>query len=292
MNRKDIVVDGAKFTLTELGSYGYGVGVRLWREKLDEEHFIIKTVHRPFDKDMFSVPHTPILISDVYNESKFSRKNNLRVLDMPIKFPGSPDYRIPKELSQFDEVIAKIVSFEHTINPNIHQYYAYLTVDQGEIPADTYQRKPGCHVDGFQGARIKRKRPINRSYIVYDTTPTVFYPQSFQTDHLNEETDNFFLSFDEQADATLEITFDTYKILLMNAYTVHRADKTDKPTARTFFRLSFDTIVFDRFGNTHNPMFDYNWTMTTRTTQSCLVHKPLPRIIPPKIPWDRHKDAF
>jgi hypothetical protein len=282
MNRKDIIINGVDFTLTELSSYGSGFGIRKWREKYDTNHFIIKTVHTKFNKSLFSFPHTPIVISELYNVGKFSQRKNLRVLDMPIKFPGSSDYRVPKELNHLDEAISKIISFEHLINPNISEYFAYLTVDQGRIPSNSFQRKPGCHVDGFQGARIKRKRPINRSYIIYDEVPTVFYPQEFRTDHLNEETDNFFLSFDEQADERMAITFDPYKILLMNAYTVHRADRVNYEIDRTFFRLSFDTLVFDRYGNTHNPMFDYKWDMVTRDTQKHLVHKRLPY----------HPDAF
>jgi len=279
MKQKDIRnAFGDKFTITELSSYAFTVGVRQWRDDYDKDHFIIKTVHRPFDKHLFYFPHTPIAISDIHNHFKFSRHGDIRVLDMPIKFPGSNEYRIPRELHQLDEIIAKCVSFEHHINPHVgDQYYAYLTIDQGEVPAKTYQRKPGCHVDGFQGARVKNKRPVNRSYIVYDCIPPVFYAQKFRTDHLNEETDNFFLSFDEQASDVHAITYDPYQIILTNAYTVHRADTADEPKYRTFFRLSYDTMKFDRFGNTHNPLFDYAWSMINRGTPSSLKHKPLIR---------------
>lgn len=278
MKRKDIEnVYGEKFTLTELSHYAFTVGVRQWREPFDRDHFIIKTVNRPFDKHLFYFPHTPMVISDIHSQYKFSRHSDIRVLDMPIKFPGSSEYRIPRELHQFDEVIARCVSFEHNINSHVgEQYYAYITIDQCEVPANTHQRKPGCHVDGFQGARIKNKRPVNRSYIAYDCIPPVFYAQEFRTDHLNEETDNFFLSFDEQASDVYAMTYDPYQIILTNAYTVHRADVAPATTYRTFFRLSYDTIEFDRFGNTHNPLFSYNWSMVTRGTPRALKHKPLP----------------
>lgn len=277
MSRKDVDINGKRFTLTTLGSYGFGIGVRPWRLPFDAKHFVIKTIHSKFDKELYSFPHTPILIDEVYDREKFSRKNALRVLDMPIKFAGSNEYRVPKELQQFDELIAKIVSFEHTVNPYVSDYYAYLTVDQSTVAENSFQRNPGCHVDGFQGARIKEKRPVNRSYIVYDATPTIFYPQSFKTDHLNEATDNFFFSFEEQSDETSAIHFLPYQILLMNAYTVHKSAISNHDTHRTFFRLSFDTMIFDRFGNTKNPMFDYNWQMITRDTQKYLVHKPIPK---------------
>lgn len=274
MNRKDIIINGIAFSLTELSSYGFGIGVRKWSKKLDTNHFIIKTVHRTFDKKLYYFPHTPIVVDDIYNVEKFSRKNNLRVLDMPIKFPKS-EYKIPKELNQFDEVISKIISFEHNINPYIDQYYSYLTVDQGEVEENTFQRSPGCHVDGFQGDRVKEKRPINRSYIAYDNIPTIFYAQNFKTDHLNEKTDDFFLSFDEQANESNAITFDPFQIVLMNAFTVHKSDAAKQSVYRTFIRLSYDTIIFDRFGNTHNPMFQYNWNMVSRDTKKHLKHNSL-----------------
>lgn len=281
MKRRDIELEnGDKFTITELGYYAYTVGIRQWREQYDKDHFIIKTVNKCFDKHMFDVPHTPLVIGDIQSKCKFSgflTGTGIRVLDMPIKMAGSSEYKIPRELHQFDEIIAKIVSFEHHINSHVgEQYYAYLTIDQGHVPANTYQRRPGCHVDGFQGARINPKRPINRSYIAYDNTSPVFYAQKFMTDHLDERTDDFFSSFDEQSNEVYAMTFDPYQIILTNAYTVHKASLTDTRTPRTFFRLSYDTIKYDRFGNTHNPLFNYNWEMITRNTQKHLKYKPLP----------------
>jgi hypothetical protein len=210
--------------------------------------------------------------------SKFSRRSDLRVLDMPIKFPYQADYRLPQELDQFDEVLAKMISYEHRINPSVNQYFAYLTVDQMSVAEGNYQRVPGLHCDGFQGARVYDKKPCSRSYIVYDLTPPIFYPQSFNTNHLNEKTDNFFLSFDEQADEEAAITFDPYQILLMNAYTVHAASKAEHNQYRTFVRLSYDTQIYNRLGNTHNPMFNYKWPMVSSDVLGKLKHKPLPKL--------------
>lgn len=277
MSRRDISINGTKFTINEIGNYGFGIGVHLWRNKFDENHFIIKTVHSVFNKKMYSYPHIPMVVDDIIDTVKFSCLNDLRVLDMPIKFPGNNDYRIPKELVQFEEVIAKIASFEHTINPRAKDYFAYLTIDQSNVLDGEYQRKPGCHVDGFQGARIENKKPINRSYIVFDAISPSFYTQKFETEHLNDETDNFFLSFDEQAQDKYEVQYDPYQIILMNAYTVHKANRAPKSMNRTFFRLSYDTSIFDRYGNTKNKLFDYYWNMKLRNVQKHLRHNPLPK---------------
>lgn len=273
---RTITINGMSYGIPKLSGSGYSIQARKWTNKIDYNHFIVKTVHRRFDDNLFGFAHTPIAIDPIYNKEKFSKQNSNRILDMPIKFAGSDDYRIPKELHQFDEAIAKIVSYEKSINPHVNEYYAYLTVDQGRVPANTYQRRSGLHVDGFQGARIINKLPINRSYIVYDAIPTKFYAQSFRTDHLDEHTDNFFLSFDEQAEKSAEITFDPYEIVLMNAYTVHAASKASFETDRTFLRVSYDVNRFDRLGNTKNPLFQYEWIMKSRDTQKHLRHRPLP----------------
>ena len=54
------------------------------------------------------------------------------------------------------------------------------------------------------------------------------------------------------------------EINLMDAYCVHRGSEAEVETFRTWIRLSFEVRVFDRLGNAHNPMFDYNWIMQKR----------------------------
>ena len=274
MQRKDIMLsNGDRFTLTTLSDYGYSIGLRKWRGHIDQDHFIHKSVNTIFNKENYGIIHSPIVIDEVYNEDKFSDIRNFRILDCPIKFPGSNEYKIPRELHQFDEVIAKIASYEHTINPNIDQFYAYLTIDQMYVEANKYHRNPGCRVNGFQGAKHNPKRLINRSYTIYDRVPTIHYAQKFETEHLDEAKHNFFLSFDEQAEEKNELRFDPYSIILTNSYSVYKNDKVDYPIYRTFFRLSYDVNIFNRFGNTHNPMFDYNWNMLVNNTKDMLGFK-------------------
>lgn len=275
MMRRTVRINNETFTLTELQPYGFSIGVRQWRKPLPKEHFILQTVHTTFDKKLFEFPHTPIVIEDIAGRTKFSRQTDLRVLNCPIKFPGALEYRIPKELSQFDEAIAKCIAYEHAINENVCAYYAYITIDQGIVEGGRTQRTSGCHCDGFQGARIYPKLPISRTYSAYDHTPTIFYGQAFQTDHLDEAKHDFFSSFDEQADETQQMFFPDYSIILSGAYTVHRSKIAAATGYRTFFRLHYDMSRFDQLGNTHNPMFEYKWNMMTRNVRSYLRHKPL-----------------
>ena len=94
----------------------------------------------------------------------FATPGVARTLDMPIKFPGS-NFRIPKSLLQFKEVIELVANYEATINDKcFDEYYCYMTVDQGWVKPETLQREAPCHVDGFQGARYNPKTKINHTY--------------------------------------------------------------------------------------------------------------------------------
>jgi hypothetical protein len=269
----DIKVNGKRFTLTKLNSYGFSVGIRQWRKSLDEDHFILSSVKSVFDKSKYDVAHKPIVVDGISFAEKFSHANDIRVLECPIKFAGRNEYRIPRELIQFEEAIAKSVAFEHAINPSVIDYYAYITIDQGYVKENVCQRSIGCRVNGFQGAKVNPKLPVARSYVAYDRVPMKFYNQGFQTDHLDDAKHNFFFSFDEQRKKEAEHSFERYNILLTNAYTVYRNTTVDYPVYRTFFRLTYDVRRYERFGNTHNPLYDYRWNMKLSNAESHLTHK-------------------
>ena len=218
----------------------------------------------------FQKPRMPVTTGMVADQARFVEPSGLRILDLPVKFPGT-NYRIPHECRQFVEVIMQIVNCEVTINPLTDLFYAYLTVDQDPVKKGFTQRKPGLHVDGFQGVRIQPKLPIDHSYIVSDRYPTVFYTHGFDVEHLDESAHNFFLEFDEQAQEEITWKPQPFQICLINAYQVHRSDYAIKNSDRTFVRLSYTLRQFDRLGNTHNPLFDYDWEMVPRDMQATLI---------------------
>jgi hypothetical protein len=192
-----------------------------------------------------------------------------RVLDMPIKFPDCDEYRLPRAFRQFAFVLQKVIDFEHGINDKTEDYYAYLTIDQGVVAPQTLQREAPCHVDGFQGARWQPKVVGNHTYTVSDVLPTAYYIQPFNFDALDEARHDFFWEMNAQVAETKE----AYKwqpreaeVTLMDCYTVHRGVEAPRPMTRTWLRLSFEerSRKFDRLGNAHNPLFDYDWTMVER----------------------------
>jgi len=58
------------------------------------------------------------------------------------------------------------------------------------------------------------------------------------------------------------------EIVLMNAYCVHRGSPAPQDMYRTWLRFSFEVRQFNRLGNAHNPMFDYQWEMVPRDIES------------------------
>lgn len=233
---------------------------------------IFEDLHSVWDLNKFRVARTPVEIGKIPEPHTFHNPT-IRILDMPIKLAGSNEYKIPDEITPFRSTIQKIIDHEHAIlsEEQLLSYHAYLTIDQSYVQAGAMQRKPGAHVDGFQGARICPKTIINHSYVVSNVTPTVFYPQAFNFSHLDERFHDFFVEMDAQAHEEKSIQTNPYTIYLMDAYTVHRASIATESGFRTFLRVSYDVKEFDRLGNTINPLLPYNWEMAPREVQSTLV---------------------
>ncbi len=222
-----------------------------------------------WDLDCFNTLQIPTKLGKIGNE--FSYSSGVRILDMPIKMPHSNKYSIPKELKQWYSVIKRIIELEHHFNSYIDKYYAYITIDQGYVKKGMTQRHEGCHVDGFQGGRIKNKNSINRSYIISDVDTTLIYNQKFKVNLLDENKHDFFKELELQSNKNNIWQPEPYEIVLMNVYTVHKAAIAKSDGYRTFFRISYDVREFDRLGNTHNPMFDYNWNMVHRNVYKNLT---------------------
>jgi hypothetical protein len=245
----------------------------------DTDKPVLRDLGRVWDVSRFETGRAPIELGELEDRSAFSEPRGINVLDLPIKMAGSEDdYRLPKELEPFREAIQRIIDAEHSLHPpgELAKYYAYLTIDQGFVEKGRYQRRPGLHVDGFQGKSIEPKTEVNHSYVVSNRTPTVYFTHPFDFSHLEDGRHDFFLEMDRQADEGRTLRTRPYRIYLMDGYSVHRAEKAARAGHRTFLRLSFEREVFDRKGNTHNPLFDYAWPMVEKRTAEAFT-----RYVPP-----------
>lgn len=234
---------------------------------------IIRDLNTVWDINKFLIPRKPVSLGKLSSEQLkvFSTEGVARTLDMPIKFPGS-NFRVPKTLMQFKEVIELVAHYEASINNQcFDEYYCYLTVDQGWVSPETLQREAPCHVDGFQGARFNPKTKINHTYVIGDSIPTTYYIQPFDLRDLDESKHNFFWEMNNivaKTKSEYAWTPDNGEINLIDAYTVHRGSEAKELTFRTWVRLSFEVRQFDRLGNAHNPLFQYDWNMVESDIES------------------------
>lgn len=232
---------------------------------------VLRGLHGVFDLQEFTRPRRPVSLGLVEGEelAVFARPGATRVLDMPIKLPDQDDYRLPRALAQFEGVVARIIDFEHAHNPHHREYFAYLTIDQRWVEAESLHREAPCHVDGFQGARWQPKCRTNHSYTVSDVLPTAYYPQVFDFSGLDERVHDFFWEMNAQVADQREASRwqpAPGELTLMDSYCVHRGVEATERTFRTWLRLSFEERrrVFDRLGNAKNPCLDYAWEMVPR----------------------------
>jgi hypothetical protein len=232
----------------------------------DEESQVIKDLNSIWDMGKFKTARAPVSFGKLptgWRES-FDRATG-RYLDLPIKFPGT-DYRLPRELENLFPTIRWIADLQMTVNPQYDDYYCYLTFHSDFVKRGTLEREAPCHVDGFQGAR-KVSTSINHSFTVSNCLPTAYYVQPFSVDKLDVTKHDFFWEFNRQVAMTNSrhaITHEPYEITMMDAYCVHRGVEAPEDTPRNWLRMSYEKRIFDRLGNTHNPLFDYNWEMVER----------------------------
>lgn len=243
-------------------------GLRFKPEPYDgivpRDHPSVRTVNTVWDPTHFAEARGPWSVERFF----FSRPKAPSVVDLPIKFPGIEEYRLPAEFgdSEFAALIKRIASVESAINPRVLDYHAYLTLDLRPVIAGSTQRSPGAHVDGFQGARISPKLPIDHSFTIVDCLPTLFHEQAFDVGGLDERFHDFFEAFQRQIDplSATNRTYPAHTLLFMDSYAVHSASVAKEAMQRCFVRLSYSVRKFDRRGNGHNPMFDYSWEMVDR----------------------------
>ncbi|MEJ7600644.1 MAG: hypothetical protein WKG01_22245 [Kofleriaceae bacterium] len=232
---------------------------------------VVAGIHGTWDLAQFLSPRRPASLGllDADELAVVTQPGIARVLDLPIKLPDQDTYRLPRALAQVAPTIQRIVDVEHLINPHHRDYHAYLTIDQGVVPASQLHREAPCHVDGFQGARWHPRCHTNHSYTVSDVLPTAYYVQPFELAALDETQHDVFWEMNAQVAETDEAHRwqpQAAELTVMDCYCVHRGVEAAVPTPRTWLRLSFEERrrIFDRLGNAHNPLLDYAWEMVER----------------------------
>ena len=273
---KELSYRGKNFVIPTLSKKGFIIKPEenFVTPDIEEDSPIMHALNKTWDEKEFQIARRPISfgVIPLHEQQLFSRPGVApRILDMPIKFPGS-DFRVPEEFAQDVPVIQRIANIERAINPEHYdEYYCYMTSDEGWVEVGELQREAPCHVDGFQGERWKPKVRNNHTYTLGDVIPTVYYEQPFETDHLDPAKHDYFWEFNRQVKETQSKhawRSQPFELTMMDCYSVHRGDRANARVYRRWTRYSFEVRIFDRLGNAHNPLFAYNWDMVPRDIEA------------------------
>lgn len=269
MHHEKIEYNGKTYTMPIFSTEG-GISLRPKKKNVVRPagSLVMDEMNTLWDISRFKLPHTPVSFGEISKEAQreFLTDKPVRVLDMPIRFPGT-DYRIPAELGYIAKALQECIDVYESVHPEPARGYCYLTFDHKIIKQGILMREAPAHVDGFQGARWVPPRVVNNTITIDSCLPTVYYPQPFDFDELDVAKHDFFWEMNRQiamVNSAFEWRAPIWNIAWMNAYCVHRGDSAPRDMERHWMRLSWEDRIFDRLGNAHNPLFDYNWEMVER----------------------------
>jgi hypothetical protein len=233
---------------------------------------VVEFQSRKWSLDLFKEAKPPLIIDSV-NSSIFSKRNAdtyLWTMDLPIKMPRS-DIRVPEEFSQFIEFVKKCFIHESITNPHLNDWYAYLCVDQRPVEYNLSQRRPGAHADSFPTGYVNMNRLSDSIYLCYDSLPTEFCLGDFTFNkNINTSSNADIFKHFETNTKNVKV-YDCYHIIKLDSGHVHRVSFNNgsikKTIDRTFIKVVFSPDIFNRIGNDHNYLFDYNWPLYQRSIE-------------------------
>ena len=220
---------------------------------------------------------------DGFEQAPLGRVTGVRVLDMPISMPGV-GLRFPETIWPFSPIITTALSNDVQYYPSFASMYVYVTIDQKHVQAGGYGRRPGAHSDGYIATDDRQldiiaenadaiadvieveQSYITHTYIWHDSVPTEFFNVPFPLSNGSDE--GSLRRFDEIADACRPdeiVTYPNKSLLMLTPYVVHRCAVVPEDTYRTFVKVSVSDKQWRREGNTHNDLFDYDWSMDKRS---------------------------
>lgn len=210
----------------------------------------------------FDKPHLPVVVGELSDKAAFSAQKGIRILDMAVRMPKQ-GWAIPEELKQYKESIKKAWDHEQMINPDIDDYYVYVTVDQKLVLPHKSQRRPGYHSDAFETSETTDAHAkVDHTYIAFDKLSTLFQPGPFPLNgHVDPEDCAAVLKyFDQMAEGKPPITYPPHTMVKLTPYDIHTPDmnQTDETIERTFIKISFSKKPYNLIGNRINDTPDKN----------------------------------
>lgn len=172
------------------------------------------------------------------------------VQDMLIALPNQP-LRIPKNL----DWIVPMLIYSGIMSGRLgEEQYIYLTAKHLFTGPNCSWNRPGWHIDGYGTDDI--------NFLWCDS-----YPTEFCVNQEFELSDDHNLSMVQMTEQALTENIKTYPVgtlLKLDNTIVHRVQQPKTEGFRTFVKISVSKNKYNRVGNAHNYLIDYNWDMIER----------------------------
>ena len=207
-----------------------------------------------FSQNKFKYPYLPLYLGeyDIPNVEHI----NTNVLRLMIRDNSeeSPIY-LHKELMPFKEFIFDNINYHRQFYLINKDCFIYVTVRSCSYDNLFYQNSNTWHIDGFQGARIKR-HIIEQNAFWCNTVPTEFLLQPFFCEFLNPSKHDINDFFERNMDSKFIIQTKAKSTYFVNPYNIHRVNKEKFDGKRVFIRLNFSPVLIEDSTNTVNPALD------------------------------------
>lgn len=250
---------GEGVTLGSNGGYAVEADPSLVGE-LPHDSPIMRDVGTRFSLAGFNERRVPITVGQFGGDALAGVSVGTRIESLPIKFPGSDEYRVPSELASIGGIIAVAASVEAKINPKVNDdYYAYLTLQRTNTVPGVNQRAPELHGDDIQGPRIQPKQPVGHGYVLVDRDPTNFFTAPVDVTDLDPDVHNLAEVFARRVDRLSAVAIRIGNLYLFDGYCLHQGRNALVAGPRGFFRLFYATRPYDRLGNSVNKLFEQEY---------------------------------
>ncbi|WP_162941589.1 hypothetical protein [Desertimonas flava] len=177
---------------------------------------------------------------------------------LPVKMAGTYGFRYPDNVRFLEPLVdAATHDFFGCYDDGglraVRDHYVYLTCRRGWATPDNPINRPGWHTDGFGTDDI--------NYVWCDRWGTRWAVHDF--DDISGDHIESMHQFETQARTTGAA--EPGRLYRLDQYVVHATPIIpDDGGWRSFVKVSFSTARYDLAGNSHNHLFDYDWTMRDR----------------------------
>jgi hypothetical protein len=182
----------------------------------------------------------------------------MHYLYLPVNMtPDWHDIRLPQNIE------CLMATVRHILRDYPEYKYCYVSARRGIASPGNSLNRPGWHCDGFGTDDL--------NFIWWKGAGTRFAVQEF-----NDISDDEHLSMKQMEEQVRPENVRTYpegEVYLIDRYVVHAVPVIERVEPRQFVKISLSNNRYNLDGNSHNYLFDYDWTMVGRAQDRNVTNK-------------------